>query len=213
MFTGLIESVCAVKGVRKNSCGLVLSIDLGAVAKETREGDSIAINGVCLTVTGIKNNIADFDVSDETLQKSDMASLKPGCEVNIERALKASDRLAGHIVQGHVDGTATFEKAENKGQFRDLKFAAKKELLEQMVLKGSVSANGISLTIADINDKSFSVAIIPHTWEKTNLNKLKIGDKVNIETDIIVKTIKSHLKNMLSNGEKLTIDGLRSMGF
>jgi len=165
---------------------MLLSIDLGELADDGRIGDSIAINGVCLTIARLEGSIATFELSGETLAKSTLGKLKPSSQVNVERAIKASDRFGGHFVQGHIDGTATIRAIDKRGEFADMKFAAQAGLLDQMVVKGSVAVDGISLTIASMDQNSFSVAIIPETLKKTTLSKVKIGDEVNIETDIIV---------------------------
>src|SRR4030066_609397 len=167
MFTGLIETICTVKSVRRSAESMVLTIDLGEMADESKTGDSIAINGACLTIVKLQGSLASFDVSAETLTKSTLGKLKPSPEVNVERSLKASDRFGGHFVLGHVDGTATIKVIERLGQFAVIKFAANPELLAQMVVKGSVAVDGISLTIANMDEGSFSVSIIPETLKKT----------------------------------------------
>ena len=222
MFTGLIEAICTVKSVRVTGGTMLLTIDLGKLAPagnkrrqadETKTGDSIAINGVCLTVAGLDSGNASFDVSGETLAKSTLGKLKPASQVNVERAMKASGRFGGHFVAGHIDGTATIKAIDRQGQFADVKFAADSELLEQMVIKGSVAVDGISLTIANMDDSSFAVALIPETLKKTTLGKAKIGDTVNIETDIIIKTIKKQLEKILPQEQPLTVEKLKELGF
>lgn len=213
MFTGLIDTICTVGSVRQSMGGLELTIDLGKLAEETKIGDSIAINGVCLTVAKLRGNLAVFDLSGETLAKSTLGKLKPSSAVNIELALKATARFGGHIVAGHIDGVATIKAIERLGQFANIKFAASPELLEQMVVKGSVAVDGISLTITNMDQTNFSVALIPQTIEKTTLGRAKIGDTVNIETDIIVKTIKAELGRIFPKDEKLTVERLKAMGF
>jgi len=213
MFTGLIETICTVKVVRRSGGGLLLTIDLDKIANDSKIGDSIAINGVCLTIAKLEGSLASFDLSAETLSKSALGKLKPSSEVNVERALKPTDRFGGHFVQGHIDGTATIETIDRRGEFADIKFAAETELLESMVVKGSVAIDGISLTITNIDRNSFSVAIIPETLKKTTLGKAKIGDCVNIETDIIVKTIKRQLEKILPKKQTLTAEKLRELGF
>ncbi len=213
MFTGLIEAVRTVTSVRQTAGAMQLTVDLGRLADETKIGDSIAVNGVCLTVAALNGKSAGFDISTETLSKSNIGKLKPSSPVNVERAIKAADRLGGHIVQGHIDGVATIKAVVKKGRFADMKFAAGPELLEKMVVKGSVAVDGISLTIAEMNENGFSTAIIPETLEKTTLGKAKIGDIINIETDIIVKTIKKHLEKILPKEQKLTAERLKQLGF
>lgn len=213
MFTGLIEAVCSVKSVRQKQGGVLLAVDIGHLADGSRIGDSIAINGTCLTIAELDGRIACFDVSGETVAKSTLGGLKPASKVNAERAVKAADRLGGHFVTGHIDGTAAIRSIERQGQFADIKFTAPPELLEQMVPKGSVAADGISLTIADMDQSGFSVAIIPETWNKTTLSEKKIADTVNIETDIIVKTIKRQLEKILPKAEPLTVEKLKELGF
>jgi riboflavin synthase len=213
MFTGLVEAICRVSSARRSGGGMVLSVDLGSLAEGSKIGDSIAINGVCLTVTGLRGSIADFDVSGETLARTTLGGLKPESEVNAERAMKASDRFGGHFVAGHIDGVATIKSVKKDGQFADMRFAADAELLGQMVVKGSVAVDGISLTIAGMDESGFSVALIPETLKKTTLGKVKIGDKVNIEIDIITKMVKKQLEKILPQEQKLTVEKLKQMGF
>jgi len=213
MFTGLIEAVCTVKSARRSGNAMLLTIDLGELADDGRIGDSIAINGVCLTIARLEGGIATFELSGETLAKSTLGKLKPSSQVNIERALKTGDRFGGHFVQGHIDGTATIKAIHKRGQFADMEFSAQAELLEAMVVKGSVAVDGISLTIASMDQNSFSAALIPETLKKTTLSKIKIGDEVNIETDIIVKTIKKQLEKILPQKQSLTAEKLKELGF
>jgi riboflavin synthase len=188
-------------------------VDLGKLADETKVGDSIAINGVCLTVAQLTTNVAVFDAGPETLRKSALGKLKAGSQVNIERAIKAGDRLGGHIVSGHIDGTATIAEVHKQDKFWNIKFSAPSELLDQMVVKGSVAVDGISLTITSLNEGSFSAAIIPETLKKTTLGKTKIGDSVNVETDVIVKIIKKQLDKILPQKQNLTMEKMKKLGF
>jgi len=213
MFTGLIETTCTVKSVRWAAESMVLTIDLGALAGECKIGDSIAVNGACLTVARLQGGLASFDVSAETLAKSTLGKLKPSSEVNIERSLKASDRYGGHFVLGHVDGTATIDTIDKSGRFVNIKFATKAELLEAIIVKGSVAVDGISLTVATVDSKSFGVSIIPETLKRTTLGKATVGNCVNIETDIIVKTIKRQLDEILPKKQSLTAEKLRQLGY
>ena len=213
MFTGLIEAVCVVKSIRQAADSMQLAVDLQNLANEARIGDSIAINGVCLTVAKLQGRSATFDVSAETLAKSSMSRLKSSSLVNIEFAMKSTGRFGGHFVQGHVDGIAAIEAIDKQGRFANIKFTATPELLEQIVVKGSIAVDGISLTIAEMKDNSFTVALIPETLEKTTLGKAKIGDEVNIEIDIIVKTVKQQLGKILPQKQNLTIEQLKELGF
>jgi riboflavin synthase len=192
---------------------MVLTIDLGILAGDSKTGDSIAVNGACLTVAKLQGPLASFDVSAETLSKSTLGKLKPSSEVNIERSLKASDRFGGHFVLGHVDGTATIDTIDKSGRFENIKFSIKAELLEAIIVKGSVAVDGISLTVATVDSKSFGISIIPETLKRTTLGKAKIGDCVNIETDIIVKTIKRQLNEILPKKQSLTAEKLKQLGY
>jgi riboflavin synthase len=216
MFTGLIEGLCAVRSASRVGSGAMrLSVDLGKIAdtpQACKVGDSIAVNGVCLTAAKITGSVAVFDVSGETIAKSTIGNLKTGAQVNIERALAADGRFGGHFVLGHVDGTGVIKKIEKKGEFVDITFAAEKSLLDNMVVKGSAAVDGISLTVAELNKDSFSVALIPETIKRTTLGTAKPGDKVNIETDLIVKTIKKHLEQFAPK-QDLTIEKLQNLGF
>jgi len=213
MFTGLIEQVCRIQAVRPGAGAVKLTIDLGKLADECKIGDSVAVSGVCLTVAGLEGNLVRFDVSGETLAKSSLAKLTSGSKVNIELAMKIGDRFGGHIVQGHVDGVAKIKTIDKRGEFADIRFEAEGELLDQMVVKGSVAVDGISLTIASMDGNSFSVAVIPETLKKTTLGEAKTGDVVNVETDIITKIIKKQLEKILPEKEKLTEEKLKQLGF
>lgn len=192
---------------------MLLTVDLGELAGDGRIGDSIAINGACLTITKLEGGLATFELSGETLARSTLGKLKPSSQVNVERAVKAADRFGGHFVQGHIDGTAIIKAIDKRGRFADIKFVAGAELLNAMVAKGSVAVDGISLTIAGIDRNSFTVALIPETLKKTTLSQAKIGDEVNIETDIIVKTIKTQLDKILPQTQSLTAEKLKELGF
>ena len=213
MFTGLIEKVCSISSIRRNSDSMSITVNLGELAQESRIGDSIAINGVCLTISKIDRDFAEFDVSGETLSKTSLKKLQNSTKVNIERAMSPSSRFGGHFVLGHVDGTAKIEKIEKKGEFADIKFSADSELINSMVEKGSVAIDGISLTICDLDKSGFHVSVIPQTIEKTTLNNAKIGELVNIETDIIIKAVKKQLEAILPQNGNLTAEKLRKLGF
>ena len=192
---------------------MVLTVELGDLAQDAKIGDSIAINGVCLTVSQKAGSCASFEVSSETMAKSAVGALKPQAKVNAESALKPTDRFGGHFVQGHIDGTATIKQVQSQGEFADITFAAEPELLSQMVVKGSVAVDGVSLTIAAMDNRTFTVAVIPQTLQTTTLGTAKPGDSVNIETDIIVKTVIKQLQSILPQTGKLSVERLKEMGF
>jgi len=213
MFTGIIESICSVKSVGRSAGAMALTVDLAELAAGCNIGDSIAVSGVCLTITRLDGSSAAFDVSGETLSKSTLSKLTTTSQVNIERAMKADGRFGGHFVLGHIDGTAAIKKVDMHGDFADITFSAERDLLGQMVVKGSVAIDGISLTIASMGDTGFTVAVIPETLKKTTLGKAKAGDIVNIETDMIIKTVKKQLGRILPKEQKLTVEKLRQLGF
>ncbi len=213
MFTGIIEKVCTAKDIRRNASSMEISIDLGKLANDIGLGDSVAINGTCLTAVKIQGNIVSFELSSETITKSSLADIKPSQKVNVERAMQLSDRLGGHIVQGHVDGTATIKSITDKGNFKDITFTASKEILDQMITKGSVAIDGVSLTIAEMNSTSFKVAVIPQTLQETILSSAKVGNIVNIETDIIGKMVKKHVENLMSSKNVFNEDKLKELGY
>jgi riboflavin synthase len=215
MFTGLIESVCEVRSISPSgtSGGGSLAVDLGGLAGDCRTGDSIAVNGACLTVAGLSGTVATFALSGETLAKSALAALRTGSKVNVERAMKATDRFGGHIVQGHVDGTGTVRAIKKVGEFADIEFSAERQVLGQMVPQGSVAVDGVSLTIAGLGAETFRVAAIPETLSRTILGAARIGDKVNIEVDVVVKVVRRQLEAVLPRRGPLTVESLREMGF
>jgi len=210
MFTGLVASVCKVSWAVGKAGGMKLGIDLSQAVKC---GDSIAVNGVCLTIAAIRGTVIEFDVSAETLSKTTLGRLKAGSEVNIERAMQAADRFGGHFVGGHIDAIGTIKKVEKKGDFRIYAFEVGKEISDYIIPKGSIAVDGVSLTIAGIEKNNFSVAIIPATFEGTIFKNYKVGDSVNIETDIICRTVKKQLDNILGHKEGLTVEKLKEMGF
>src|SRR5690242_19430009 len=198
MFTGIIEELGSVRSIEEHGENARVVISARVVTKGTNHGDSISVNGVCLTALDIEADSFAADVSRETLQRSTLGSLKPGAPVNLERAVTPATRLGGHIVQGHVDARGTFADVENHGESWTLRIAYPKEIARYLVFKGSVAVEGISLTIAGVTDEHFEIAIIPKTWEVTNLSHLQPGDAVNIEVDILGK----YIETLLSTDER-----------
>lgn len=214
MFTGIIEETGIVKSFIKNSNGADITIQCEKVLQDTKIGDSIAINGCCQTVVALGNDFFRANVSDETLIVTNFNLLKSGTPVNLERALTPTSRMGGHIVQGHVDCTGKFIKKEQLNDFYNLYFEIPTEQCKYVVKKGSIAINGISLTVADISGNIFHIAVIPHTFAQTTLSTLKIGDLVNIETDILGKYIEK-LLSVSDNSAKSNIDEnfLKENGF
>ncbi|MHC5134783.1 MAG: riboflavin synthase [Planctomycetota bacterium] len=213
MFTGIIETVGIIKQVQPSGNQMRLSIDLNRIADGTRLGDSIAVNGVCLTVSRLNGTTSEFDVSTETIEKTTLTKLKNGSSVNLERAMSAQGRFGGHIVQGHVDGLGKIAAVQKQANFAQFRFEVPKELLAQVVLKGSIAVDGVSVTVARLDAAGFEVAVIPTTLKETTWHQSKVGDAVNIETDILVKITQRQLAAMLPDSDGLTIDKLREHGF
>ncbi|MBC8413353.1 MAG: riboflavin synthase [Nitrospira sp.] len=203
MFTGLVETSGIITSIAQSGSSMRLTLK----PQETFElklGDSVSVNGVCLTVTTLGANIS-FDVSPETMRSTSLGQLKSNSKVNLERALRFSDRLGGHIVTGHVDSTGTVTSVRPLGEYTYFTFAAPKEVLKYIVPKGSITIDGVSLTVANLDHSTFTVAIIPHTLSVTNLGVLKIGSRVNLEADIIGKYVERLL------GKESTDSGLMQL--
>ena len=213
MFTGIVEGIGTVKMVRPGVGGAVVCVKLGELAGGVKAGDSVGVNGVCLTVSAVEGSVCEFDVSEETLSKSTMDKVRSGQGVNVERAMAADGRFGGHFVLGHVDGTAKIKTIEKKGEFAVIHFSAEERLLDEMVEKGSVCVDGISLTLAKMDARGFSVAVIPTTLEGTTLRSAKAGDEVNIETDIISKMVMKQLRKFSAGEGGLTAEKLKEFGF
>ncbi len=192
MFTGIVVGTGKVKKITKktkNRSAIQMIVDLGKYAKGLKIGESVALNGVCLTVADLKKNLGKFEMIDETTKKTDLGNLKIGSIVNIERSLKAGDRLEGHFVLGHVDGVGTLKKIQKKPKEVQIWFEVPKKLSRYIVKKGSIAIDGISFTVVNVKKNLVSVCLIPHTVKVTNFKTKKIGDKINIETDILGKYI------------------------
>jgi len=192
MFTGIVEGIGKVEKISKNTknrSAIQMTVNLGKYAKGLKIGQSVALNGVCLTVTKLSKSSCIFEMIEETTKKTDLGNLKVGGIVNIERSLRAGDRLEGHFVLGHVDGVGTIKKILKKPKEVQVWFEVPKKLSKYVVKKGSIAIDGISFTVVDIKNTLASVSIIPHTIDVTNFRTKKVGDKVNIETDILGKYI------------------------
>ena len=188
MFTGLVADLGTVTSVDATADGVRLAVST-ALAPEIGEGDSVSVNGVCLTATAIADGRFSADVMRETLRRSSLAEVAEGAEVNLELPLRAGDRLGGHVVQGHVDGVGTFAEIREEGFSRIVEITAPAETLRYVVEKGSIAVDGISLTVASVTDERFSVALIPETLERTNLGAAAPGQPVNLEVDVLAKYV------------------------
>jgi riboflavin synthase len=189
MFTGIVEELGSVRSIEERGENARIVINARLVTEGTHHGDSIAVNGVCLTALDIHDDSFAADVSRETLLRSTLGSLKTGAPVNLERAVTPATRLGGHIVQGHVDARGQFVSVEDHGDSWTVRIGFPPEVARYLVFKGSVAIEGISLTIANLGENYFEIAIIPKTWEVTNLSHLKPGDGVNLEVDVIGKYV------------------------
>jgi riboflavin synthase len=213
MFTGIIQHVGRVAGARGGGQSRVLSIDAGALARDIGVGDSVCIDGVCLTATSRDGARVDFDVSAETLRLTTLGALQPGGEVNLEPALQVGERLGGHFVSGHVDGTGAIRRLSRlPGEVR-LEVEAPVPLTDLMILKGSVAVDGISLTIAALRPGAFEVSLIPHTLAATTLQHKGAGDRVNIECDMIGRWVKKLLRGAEPAAGGLSMGELEDQGF
>ena len=213
MFTGIIENLAVIKKLSLKAGGAELLLDISNFYSDIKLGESIAINGVCLTVKDVKGQIVSFDVSGETLKKSTLGKLRNAENVNIERALRVGDRLGGHFVTGHVDGIGTIKEKKQTADQCTMSFSVENKFTDMMIEKGSVAIDGISLTIVDIANGVFTVALIPFTLASTTLGFKKVGDQVNIEIDMMGKWIKKLLANAQEKKGGVTKEQLMEQGF
>ena len=207
MFTGLVEGVGEVSAARRD----LLTVRCPAFAGELRAGDSVSVSGACLTVTEVRGEEVSFDLSEETLQVTTLGEMSPGDRVNLEGALKVGDRMGGHMVQGHVDGVAVVTALKDEAQGRVLTFRPPKQFMGGIAPKGSIAVDGVSLAVASISVDEVTVALIPYTLTHTTLGASEVGDRVNIETDVIAKYVARYLSASESGG--VTEELLERHGF
>lgn len=196
MFTGLVETLGYVKAVQPDAAGRTLTITSSLIAQDAPIGASVAVNGVCLTVVAAGSDWLSFQAGPETLRVTTLGELKAGDPVNLERPLKVGDRLGGHIMQGHVDGVGHIASRHPEKDWETVWFAAPVELTDQMIKKGSVAIDGVSLTLVDVGPGRFSVALIPHTLAVTTLGQKQVGAAVNVETDMFGKYVRNYLAQL-----------------
>lgn len=213
MFTGLVEEIGVISSIQNINNALYINVTANKIIKGLKIGDSIAINGACQTVIDLKGNEFKVYASNETVNVTNFLSYKKGSFVNLERPLKLDARLDGHIVSGHIDTTAKIYAIRQIAETREFEFEIDMKYKNQLVPKGSISVDGISLTIADVTDNKFKITVIPHTYNSTTMKYLKIGDRVNIETDIIGKYIENYLSSNDNINNNITIDLLERNGF
>lgn len=215
MFTGIIEETGKIKSVTRGSASAVLTIEASKVLEDVSDGDSIAVNGVCLTVTSFTASYFTADVMHETLDHSSLGTLCSGSTVNLERAMKADGRFGGHIVSGHIDGTGTIADIKRDDNATWYTISTSPDITRLIVEKGSIAIDGISLTVASVTDSSFRVSIIPHTSAETTLSLRKTGDTVNLENDCIGKYVEKLLQPCSTSaaGSSITKEFLLQNGF
>ena len=215
MFTGIIEELGTIRSIRRGAASAVLSIGAEAVLSDLRIGDSVAVNGVCLTATGVDRSGFTADVMHETLQRSSLGALGPGSRVNLERAMAADGRFGGHMVAGHIDGTGTITETRRDDNAVWYTVSAAPSLLRYIVEKGSIAIDGISLTVAAVEADRFFVSVIPHTAAVTVLGRKQPGDIVNLETDLIGKYVEKLLRPAADTAPKggISLEFLMKNGF
>lgn len=194
MFTGLVQSLATVRAIEPDGPGVRLTIRDEAIAERAKIGDSIAINGCCLTVVELNGAEMSFEAGAETLSRTNLGKLQPGAAVNLESSLRVGDELGGHLVAGHVDAVGKLARREDDAQWSTMWFSVPGELTRQMAAKGSVAIDGVSLTLVEVTRDAFSVALIPHTLSVTTLGRLQPGDEVNLETDLLAKYVERQLQ-------------------
>ena len=213
MFTGIIEHLGKVENTARKPESMVISVNIGNLTSDIKEGDSISVNGICLTVTTIKGSIVTFDVLQETLSRTSLKDIKVSEKVNIERALKVGDRMGGHFVTGHIDGTGVIAKKIKQPGQTTLWVEVSSKLGQLMIEKGSIAIDGISLTLVEVKDRSFSVALIPYTLSETTLGFRDVGNTVNLELDMIGKWVQKIVSTEHGFSSGLTEENLKDQGF
>ena len=213
MFTGIVEEIGSISGIKQGKNSEILTIKAKKVLEDTKIGDSIAVNGICLTVTALSSDSFTADVMHETINRSSLSKLKYGSKVNLERAMPVNGRFGGHIVSGHVDGTGTIINIKPDDNAIWYKIQANQQILKYIVEKGSITIDGISLTVAKVSETDFSISAIPHTVEQTILKEKRQGDIVNLETDILAKYIEKLLNSTQNKQSKITKEFLLEYGF
>lgn len=212
MFTGIVEEVGSIRDVRRGAASARLTVDAPLVSEGVRVGDSIAVNGVCLTAVTVSGSALTFDAVPETIRRTSLRDARAGDPVNLERALAANGRFGGHIVQGHVDGAGTLASVTRDETARILRIAPPPELMRYIAPKGSIALDGISLTTVEVAADTFTISVIPHTWEHTNLRSRRPGDVLNIEVDLLARYLERLVAQPGASGS-VSMEHLAQAGF
>jgi len=215
MFTGIIEETGKIQGIQRSAKSTVLTIQGDIIFHDLKLGDSVSVNGVCLTASSLSTNSFTADVMNETLKRSSLGSLKAGSRVNLERAMPANGRFGGHIVSGHIDGTGVVTNIKNDGNAAWYTIRASDKIMRYIIEKGSIAIDGVSLTVAKVSNEDFSVSVIPHTANNTVLSEKRTGDVVNLENDVIGKYVEKLMDcgPAQSSGSNITKDFLFKFGY
>jgi riboflavin synthase len=215
MFTGIIEEIGLIQSISPIPGGKKINIKADVVLEDLKIDQSVCVNGVCLTVVGISGNVFSAEAVGETLEKSTLQSIKNSTPVNLERAMKLDDRLGGHLVQGHVNGLGRISKLIKRGDNWYLEVELSDDLMRYVVPEGSIAIDGISLTVANLNRGSIGISVIPHTFKNTNLSQIKVGQKCNIETDLIGKYLEKWFKysSDYKESKPITVNWLKNQGY
>ena len=214
MFTGIIEEIGKIERITPIAGGIKISIHSGKIIEDVAVNDSVCIDGVCLTVTNKSKITFLVDAVGATLEKTTFHNIKADAHVNLERSVRLSDRLGGHLVQGHVNGIGSISEIKKLGENYLVKIIVPADLEKYLIKEGSIAINGISLTIADLNRNEISISVIPHTWQNTNLKDKEVNDKVNVEIDILAKYVEKLLtRNHNSSDQNITESWLKEIGY
>lgn len=215
MFTGIVQTLGVVRSISRNPSGARLVVDAPQLLRPINDGASICVSGACLTVVSSDNSRIEFDVVPETLARTTLGGFSAGRRVNLERSLRAGDPMDGHVVQGHVDGTARVAQVRSGDEGHILTLSIDESILPFVIPKGSIAVDGVSLTVAAVDGETFSVALIPTTLEATTLGVLRVGDRANVETDILARTIVTTMRRWqaAAGAQPLTVDMLRENGW
>lgn len=213
MFTGIVEEIGTITEVHPQSSGVTVKIKAETVLEDAKIGDSIAVDGPCLTVRDLEQRAFVVDISEETLRRTTLRSCKVGTRVNLERSLRLGDRIGGHLVLGHVDEIATISGWKNEGPSSIMQVTVSPKIKPYIAYKGSIAVDGVSLTIADVSDNKFEVALIPHTLQVTTLGDKRNGDIVNIEVDVMARYIETLMQNQIPPSQTIDLEFLQKHGY